>query len=327
MAWRDLSKEEKKRRRKRSNIIVSIVLIALLLAGFLLFHPLMVKHDRNILTEKGYYNPVSVGDYSLNLLKFGNENGSHKIVALAGFDVGDSSVSMRKMTAELEIDNQVIFLDRAGYGASDDTKADMHVGTIVEDYRTALRNANVEAPYTLMAHSLAGVYASYWVSQYPDEIDSVILLDTTWLLDENAEDNVTPMVISQYLQFLAAKTGLVDLLMPSSVDGTKEEKKIAKALTSMTMDSCALISEVKLEPNNIKDTLDVLSPNDIPKLYIQCGKELPDEARKNLERYTDMLGNCQIALLDSGHLMYLEKPDESGKIIRDFLDENTTLNP
>ena len=327
MAWRDLSKEEKKRRRKRSNIIVSIVLIALLLAGFLLFHPLMVKHDRNILTEKGYCNPVSVGDYSLNLLKFGNENGNHKIVALAGFGIGDSDVSMRKMTAELENDNQIIFLDRAGYGASDDTKADMNVKTIVADYRTALKSASIETPYTLMAHSIAGVYASYWVSQYPDEIDSVILLDTTWLIDENAEENVAPMVISACVRYLAAKTGLVDLLMPSSVDGTKEEKKIAKALTSMTMDSRALISEAKLEPENIKDTLAVLSPNDIPKLYIQCGKELPDEARKNLERYTDRLGNCQIALLDSGHLMYLEKPDESGKIIRDFLDENTTLNP
>ena len=326
MAWRDFSKEEKKRR-KRSNIIVSIVLIALLLAGFLLFHPLMVKHDRNMLTEKGYCNPVSVGDHSLNLLKIGNENGSRKIVALAGFGIGDSDVSMRKMTAELENDNQIIFLDRAGYGASDDTKAEMNVKTIVADYRTALKNASIETPYTLMAHSIAGVYASYWVSQYPDEIDSVILLDTTWLIDENAEENVAPMVISACVRYLAAKTGLVDLLMPSSVDGTKEEKKIAKALTSMTMDSRALISEAKLEPENIKDTLAVLSPNDIPKLYIQCGKELPDEARKNLERYTDRLGNCQIALLDSGHLMYLEKPDESGKIIRDFIDENTTLNP
>ncbi len=327
MAWRDLSKEEKKRRRKRSNIIVSIVLIALLLAGFLLFHPLMVKHDRNILTEKGYCNPVSVGDYSLNLLKFGNENGDRKIVALAGVGIGDSDVSMRKMTAELENDNQIIFLDRAGYGASDDTKADMNVKTIVADYRTALKSASIETPYTLMAHSIAGVYASYWVSQYPDEIDSVILLDTTWLIDENAEENVAPMVISACVRYLAAKTGLVDLLMPSSVDGTKEEKKIAKALSAMPMDSRALISGAKLAPENIKDTLAVLSPNDIPKLYIQCGKELPDEARKNLECYTDRLGNCQIALLDSGHLMYLEKPDESGKIIRGFLDENTTLNP
>ncbi|MBP0967415.1 MAG: alpha/beta fold hydrolase, partial [Oscillospiraceae bacterium] len=268
MGRRDLSKEEKKRRRKRSDMIASIVLIALFLTGVLLFHPLMIKHNRNMLTEKGYYHPVSVGEHSLNLLKFGNENGSHRIVALAGFGIGDSSVSMRKMTAELENDHQLIFLDRAGYGASDDTKADMNVGAIVENYRTALKNANADAPYTLMAHSIAGVYASYWVSKYPDEIDSVILLDSTWLLDENAEDNVTPMVISQYLQFFAAKTGLVDLLMPSSVDGTKEEKRIAKALTSMTMDSRALISEAKLEPENIKDTLDVLIPNDIPKLYV-----------------------------------------------------------
>ncbi len=319
MAWCDLSREEKKRRRKRSNMIASIILIALLLIGFLLFHPLMVKHYRKMLTEKGYYNLVSVGDHSLNLLKFGNENGSHKIVAFAGFGVGDSSISMRKMTAELEKDNQLIILDRAGYGASDDTKINMNAETIVEDYRTALKNANIKAPYTLMAHSIAGVYASYWVSKYPDEIDGVILLDTTWVIEENAEENVAPAVISEYVRYFAAKIGLVDLFMPSSVDGTKDEKEIAKALTSMTMDSRTLISEAKLEPENIKNTLDILTPNDIPKLYINCGKELPEEARKNLESYTDRLGNCQIKLLDSGHLMYLEKPDESSKIIQDFI--------
>lgn len=320
MAWRDLSKEERKRRRKHLNLISSIVLIVLLLVGFLCIHPLMVKHYRKMLTEKGFYHPVSVGDHSLNLLRYGNENGSRQIVVMSGFGVGDSSVSMRKMTAGLEKDNQLIILDRAGYGTSDDTKTKMNAETIVEDYRTALKNADIEAPYTLMAHSIAGVYASYWVSKYPDEIDSVILLDTTWVIEENADDNVASAVISEYVKYFAAKIGLADLLMPSSVDGTKDEKKIAKALTSMTMDSRTLISEAKLEPENIKAALDVLTSNDIPKLYINCGKELPDEARKNLESYTDKLGNCQIELLDSGHFMYLEKPDESAKIIQDFID-------
>ena len=135
----------------------TVVCLSLFVAGLSIYNHIKVNGDINAIKDKGYYNPVSVGDYSLNLLKFGNENGSHKIVALAGFGVGDSSVSMREMTAELENDNQIIFLDRAGYGASDDTKADMNVKTIVADYQTALKNANVEAPYTLMAHSIAGV--------------------------------------------------------------------------------------------------------------------------------------------------------------------------
>jgi pimeloyl-ACP methyl ester carboxylesterase len=312
--------EGKKNGRKRRNLIAGIALTALILIGILLFHPLMIKHDRTMLTENGYYAPVSVGDHALNLLRCGKEDGSRRIVALSGFGIRDSSISMRRMTVELEKDYQLIFLDRAGYGASDDAKAEMKAEKIVEDYRTALRNAGVEAPYTLMAHSIAGVYASFWVSQYPDEIDSVIFLDTTWVIDENAEDNVTPAVISQYMQYFASRIGIMDLFMPSSFEGTEAEKKIAKALASMTLDSRSLINEAKREPENIKDTLAVLKPNDVPKLYINCGREFPDEARKNLERYTDKLGNCQIELLDSGHLMYLEKPEETCRLIKSFLD-------
>lgn len=319
MSERNVTEEEKKAKRKRRERIAGIVLIGLAAAGCLLFHPLMVKHYRSMLTEKGYYQPVSVGDHSLNLLTCGRENGSRRIVSLSGFGCGDTSVSMRKMTAELEKDNQLIFLDRAGYGASDDSKGGMDTQTIVADCRTALKNAGIQAPYTLMAHSLAGVYASYWVSKYPDEIESVILLDSTWLLPENAEDSVTPAVLRQYAMYFSAKTGLTDIC-PSTFDGTKEEKKLAKALFSMTNDSGALLTEAKREPENIKAALDALSPNDVPKLYIQCGKVFPDEAKANLARYTDRLGSCKTELLDSGHLMYLEKPEACCKIIQDFFD-------
>ena len=37
----------------------------------------------------------------------------------------------------------------------------------VEDYRKALKNSGVEGPYILMPHSIGGVYATYWCSQYP----------------------------------------------------------------------------------------------------------------------------------------------------------------
>ena len=152
--------------------IVKIMLI--LLAALLIFsvvtyivHRVKTKEELEVLQQNGLYNPVSVGDYSLNVAKFGNEDGKHTIVAIAGLGMGDCSVSMRQMTAGLEEDNLVVFVDRAGYGLSDDTNNEMTLEYIVEDYRKALKNSGVEGPYILMPHSIGGVYATYWCSQYP----------------------------------------------------------------------------------------------------------------------------------------------------------------
>ena len=51
-------------------------LIALLLAFVLytfFFHKIKTKKEISDLKAKGYYNPVSVGDYSLNVLSFGKK--------------------------------------------------------------------------------------------------------------------------------------------------------------------------------------------------------------------------------------------------------------
>ena len=123
-----------------------------------------LKRDREFLIENGYANLVSAGDHTVNVLIRGNENGKHRIIAVAGFGDPDPCISWRRMTASLETDNQVIFADRAGYGLSENTSQERTVENIVADYRTALGNAGIEAPYILLPHSIGGIYASYWVT-------------------------------------------------------------------------------------------------------------------------------------------------------------------
>lgn len=114
-----------------------ILIVVLLLLWLLIFinSKIRFKRDKAFLEEKGYCNLVSAGDYSVNVLSYGNENGKHRIIAVAGYGVPDSCVTMRKMTAVLETDHQVIFIDRAGYGISDDTTQDMTVENITEAYQ------------------------------------------------------------------------------------------------------------------------------------------------------------------------------------------------
>ncbi len=264
--------------KKIRKIIVRILLsllavIVLFTVGTFIFHSIKSSQELDLLKEKGYYNPVSIGDYSLNVAKFGNENGKHTIVGMAGLGMGDYSVAARKMTAEIEKDNLVVFVDRAGYGLSEDTSEEMTIEKIVEDYRTALKNAGISAPYILMPHSISGAYANYWSSKYPDEIEAVAIIDGSQL-DENAFNDLETgnPTVQKGLAFLA-KLGFSRYVMREYQylypDGySEEEQYLGDALMYRTMDSVAHISEEALTRQNAQKAWKELVTNDIPKIYI-----------------------------------------------------------
>ena len=93
-----------KKNSKTVKILIIILLIPIvLLIGLAVFHRCRMSADRKFAEKCGYINPVSVGNYSLNMARFGNENADHKIVALSGMGPG-FPVEIRKMTTELEKD-------------------------------------------------------------------------------------------------------------------------------------------------------------------------------------------------------------------------------
>lgn len=221
-------------------ILIMLLIMILFVVGVFVYHNIKRNEEIALLKEKGYYNPVSVGDHSLNVAKFGNENGKHTIVAMAGLGSGDFSVSVRKATAEIEKDNLIVFPDRAGYGMSDGTDDEMTIEHIVEEYRTALKNANIQPPYVLMPHSIGEPYANYWVSKYPDEIEGVVFLDGT-ALDENTFQDTPYQKIDFSEQFKAflCKIGFSRLVLRQNNYlypdyYSDEEQKLGDALMLMT---------------------------------------------------------------------------------------------
>lgn len=231
---------------RRILIILPAALMLFTLVTFVI-HRVRTSKELELLIEKGYYNPISVGDYS---------------------------ITERELTSALENDNMVVFIDRAGYGLSDDTDNEMTLEYIVEDYRNALKNAGIDAPYILMPHSIGGAYANYWVSKYPNEIEAVVFLDGTQLSDAVYDENSYESVgyKDKLISFLA-KLGygrymLRDdyWLLPDNY--SEEEQKLADALQLRTEYSIALASEGYLHGRNLQDAWSAIVTNDIPKLYI-----------------------------------------------------------
>lgn len=178
-----------------------LLIILLLLITSTVYHVKLSKVEKQ-LKEAGYYNPVSVGEHSLNLYACGNEDGKHTIVSLAGWGDGEMFLGWRQMTAEIEKDNRLVFLDRAGYGLSDDSKQEMTPENVVEDYRTALQNAGIEAPYLLMVHSLGGVYATYWESKYPDEIEAIVFIDSSPCFEIPEEEQLDGGIVADLMSVM-----------------------------------------------------------------------------------------------------------------------------
>ena len=231
------------------------------------------------------------------------------------------------MTKSIEEDNQLIFIDRAGYGFSEDTKTDRTVEQIVEDYRTVLKNMGEEGPYILLAHSISGLYVSYWQNKYPDEIESVIIMDGTLYIDEergNYSNNRSRIF------YAAEKVGLQSIIMKNvygalaDIDNmTGKELDMNVYMFSKTTGTHAIMSESNLIYQNAKNVIDNLKPNDIPKIYIDAINafdENPEKKEKKWIPYEEKIGNCELVPLYGKHAIYMDRTEECAKIIKDHID-------
>ncbi len=157
---------------------------------------------------------------------------------------------------------------------SEDTDNEMTLEYIVKDYRKVLRNAGIKAPYILMPHSIGGVYANYWSSRYPDEIEAIVFVDGTQMSEDAYSDETVKSVgVGDRMENILGKMGfsrwfLREINYEYPDNYTAEEQYLGGALAMMTETSVAYCSETGLKAENAPKAYRELISNDIPKLYI-----------------------------------------------------------
>lgn len=324
-----MKKGQKKKINPGKILLAVFIIIAVLSGGLFIFHRIKHGIDMKYLTEKGYYNPVSVGDYSVNVVKVGNENGKGKIVVLSGMGAG-MSVDLRTMTKKLEEDYQFIYIGRPGWDASDDVKDDRSVGVIVEEYRKALKESGIESPFILMAHSMGGTYGSFWVSRYPEEVEAFINIDGTYV-EPLTEEEMTERPTGNTLYKLAVNFGIGDILLPvllrNDANLSKEEWRTYCILQLLSVSSDAVAKEGAVINLNRNAAWNELKETKVPKLYISSRDgDLTDEKckeanEKELIPYLEKMGNYEIAYLPGSHFIYKTEPEKCRSIIEEFLSD------
>lgn len=265
--------------KKKKIILIPILSLVTILILFLIIMLIvdrsLSKKEYELLEKNGYINIIEVDGYNINASMFGNNDGKHVIVALAGLGCSEISVTMRKMTKALEQDNLIVFIERYGYGYSDDCLLPQTNDTIVSLYRKALKELGLNGPYILMPHSIGGAYATWWASEYPNEIEAVMFVDGSQLsdtaFDEEEEDNsllIKPFVLNFIDFFGLDRLALRNYFYLLPDNYSKEEQELADALAIKSLCNTALVSESNLLKENAQEAYNNIVTNDIPKIYL-----------------------------------------------------------
>lgn len=282
--------------------LIFLIILLLSLVGMFIYHRIHISKNKEFMKEQGYYNLVSVGDHSLNLVEYGGAEDKRRIVALGGNGPA-FPIELRELADELQEEGSVYYLARAGYDGSDDVKDDMTLEFVVEDYRKALRNAGVEAPYILMPHSYGGVLASYWVSKYPDEVEAMINLDGIVVQSipedrlQEAKKQTSGITVIKWLMNVGIGDAALHVFFPKDDEYTADEQRIYDAMTVMTMESSAFVSDLRCTADNTNEMWGLMKSNDVPKLYINSSNGYHSAAELEAD---DVLSEYRINELTEG---------------------------
>lgn len=279
-------------------LILSAVIILLIVnyAGYL--------HERREHEHAGRYHAVDIGGgQKMNVVRTGKENGTHTIVGLAGLGVSDYCIYMSRVNEVIGADNTLVYVDRAGNGYSDDSLKAQTVGQVVDDYRSALQAAGCEAPYVLLPFSLGGLYATYWESRYPEEIEGVAYIDGTsftgdidtrgedsgYLIDAYSKAEIAAAIAGSLLgvQRFGEYTGV-----PMGMTALTDEERRLTVMSENRGYTFAQLSEAVHEFELFHEVRDTCVKNDIPKIYIDTALTSADDLR---DYYIYMNGELEAA--------------------------------
>ncbi len=163
------------RKRKKAIKIFFAVAAAVLVLLLIVY----VNHQLRLRMEKELRFPlgrmVEVDGHNMSIYMEGT--GDTTLVFMAGGGTCSPILDFKSLYSLLSDTYRIVVVEKFGYGFSDVVDRDRDIDSILEDTRTALAAAGLNAPYVLCPHSMSGLEALYWARKYPDEVSAIIGLD------------------------------------------------------------------------------------------------------------------------------------------------------
>jgi pimeloyl-ACP methyl ester carboxylesterase len=278
---------------------------------------------------------VNVHGKNMHIRQMGD--GEKVIILLLGWNVPLPSVEFAPLMRAISKKHTVCLIEFFGYGHSDSTERPHTNDNYMQEIRTALSLSGLKPPYVLMPYSCAGIYCEYYAAKYPNEVESIIMLDCTSTAEEM--DATTQEELDEMMN-IHNETPAMDIEDFTEADikeyydaylkygYTKEE---LGEIATVPNHAETLIGQLAALHENVQEVMAMDFPSEIPILYfaseigIGCEGDEIEESRKDLAEgrkiHIDKLGaKCkEIVIKGSNHSDIYYYSDVICKEIDDFL--------
>ncbi|MFE4489953.1 alpha/beta fold hydrolase [Bacillus altitudinis] len=280
----------------------------------------LISNEREQGKIEAYGQKVLVDGKQMNVLIQGD--GKETIVLLPGYGTASPVLDFKPLVKELSPYYRVAVIEPFGYGLSDDTDKVRTSQNIVDEIHECLQKLNIKK-YTLMGHSISGIYGLEYVNQYEKEVQAFVGIDTSVPKQETDELPVSSLQLLHQSGFyrLIVKMNPEQLVMPKVDDQTKAQIKM---LTFRNFLDESQASEAENFRNNFKNAQRLHFPKKLPVAFYladQTEKETPnwkpmhEELLKNVD-------HGKIVTFKGGHYLHHTKSKEIADDVREFLSNN-----
>lgn len=221
-----------------------------------------------------------------------NQNSSSPVVFENG--LGARMEWWQKVIPEISSDATTFTYNRPGYGSSQPASTPRDGAHIVDELRTLLQSKGINPPYILVGHSLGGLYMQLFARRFPDEVNALILVDSTHPKQLDGEGA------------LDKQSFLVRGLIGAFVTGVAKEEL---AFLSKTGEQVLGLHTLQNKP------VFVLSASEPMKVK----SPLADDANAKRADIARLYPGSKQIWVDSGHGIPLEKPQSVIAAIREAL--------
>ena len=313
----------------------TLIAIPLLLVVFVTFiigssyfeHRKLVAEEKNKYPAPGNLVEIDEDGTNLHVYTEGESNeGKETLVFMSGLGTSSPVYDFQVLYNKLSNDYRIAVVERAGYGWSDISSSPRDVDTVLEETRRALKLAGESPPYVLFPHSLAGLEAFHWANLYPEEIKTIIGLDS--LVPGYYQQSEEKTSLSHLITLLT-RTGLVRHqpdVFANNFHAMKKghlsenEAEIARTIFYRRVQTKNMWEEVDMVETNSQTVIEQGKP-DVP-FHAFISAENEDELwEDSITDYVEAT-NGEYFILEGDHYIHLDYPELIAEKSRKLIEES-----
>ncbi|MEJ8303525.1 alpha/beta hydrolase [Saccharibacillus sacchari] len=266
-----------------------------------------------------YGQHVTVDGKQMNVLLQGD--GEDTIVLLPGYGNAAPGLDFQPLIDALATDYRVVVVEPFGYGLSDPTDAERSTENIVHEIHAAVHSLGIDR-YTLMAHSISGLYSLDYVNRYPQEVTAFVGLDSS--VPSLSEQQIEASDVAPIRWFRDLGFDRLQLkLSADPYEGLAYDEKVVEQLHIMmrrNMYNDTQLNEVVSMYSNFQTGQQQSFPVDLPVLFfLQANHPAVAEWIPEHEKQIANSERAEVVLLDANHYLYRSHPQEIAEGVRAFI--------